>query len=135
MPRLALSQLACPRCIWSGVGAIVLKVVVVLMLVNCFPVVDHAPSVAQAYAGIGGSPLEEASRRAQDFSEQCAQQVFGFFFPAVLNPSFSPGQYRLFLFWSLLSWTILFIALFFPRRFLLIRPSADDDPSLSYSSL
>jgi hypothetical protein len=113
----------------------VLKVVVVLMLVNCFPVVDHAPSVTRAYAGIGGSPLEEASRHAQDLREQCAQQISGFFFPVILNPSFSPGHYRLFLFWSLLSWTILFIALFFPRRFLFIRPSADDDPPLNYASL
>lgn len=135
MPRSTLSQLACPRCIWSAVSAIVLKVAIAFVLANCFLAVEHAPSVTQAYLGVGGSPLEEALRHAQELSEQDAQQSFGFSLPLVVDPLLSSGQHRLFLFWSPLGWVVLSIALFFPRRFLLIHPSTDDDPFLNYSSL
>lgn len=123
------------RTLWCAVSAIILKVVVVLMFVNCFPVVDHAPSATQAYFGVGGSPLEEASRHAQELSEQCAQQSCGFSLPLVRDPSLSPGQHSLFRLWSPVGWAVFFIALFFPRRFLLIRSSADADPFLHCFSL
>jgi hypothetical protein len=132
---LTMTCLLTPRTIWCAVGAIVFKVAVVLMLVNCFLVVDHAPSVTQASWGIGGSPLEEASRYAQDLSEQCAQRSLGFSLPLVLDPLLSPEQHSLFLFWFPVGWAVLFVALFSPSRLLLIRPSADDDPFHNCSSL
>jgi hypothetical protein len=57
------------------VTAVALKVLFVLLFVNCFQAVKVPFTLTQAYWGPGGSPLEEAARLSQMFDDECTQQA------------------------------------------------------------
>ena len=129
-PRLLSS-----RYIWSAVGAVLLKVVIVLMLTNCFSIADTSPAVDQTFIGVGGSLLEEAARYSYDFSKQCVRQtkeasllLAPDFFLSLLQQCFNRPSPPLAL-------ASLLVVFFFPRKLLSVLPSADDDPLLSSLSI
>jgi hypothetical protein len=130
MNTLLALRLAPPRYIWLAVGAVLLKVVLVLMLTNCFSVADASPAVAQAFTGMSGSPLEEASRYSYDFNKHCVQQTKEATF--LLTPDFLLSLLRHYLsrLEPPLALASLLIVFFFPRKLLSVLHLADDDPFL-----
>jgi|SRR5713226_2927496 len=117
-------------CIWSALGAVALKVLLVLLLINCFQASEVASTLTQSYWGPGSSPLVEASRLSQVLADECAQQPRQAY--AVARSSFFP---------SLPQWhdsrpciipilLVLSMLLVFSRKLSPPSHSTDDDPFL-----
>jgi hypothetical protein len=131
MKTSTMLSLVSPRYIEYAVGAVLFKVLVVLMLINCFPGTVFSPSVTQAYWGISGSPLEETPRDSEEFSEHDARQTKGEPFLQVLDRFLSRLQQNFSRPWVASALAPLFVVLFLPWQFLPVHPLADDDPLLS----
>lgn len=127
METSTMMSLVSPQSIEYAVGVVLLKVVVVLMLVNCFPGTVFSPSVTQAYWGISGSPLEETPRHAEEFREHDARQTKGEPFLFAPNRFLSLLQQNLSRPWATSALAPLFVTVFLPRQFLPIHPLTDDD--------
>jgi len=112
-------------------GAILLKVVIVLMLTNYFPGTFASPSVTQYFWGISGSPLDETARYSREFSEQRGQQIKGESLLLMPDSFLSLLQQKLNRPWATAVLVVPFVILFLPRQFLPVHPLADDDPLLS----
>ncbi len=130
METSAMMSFISPRAIEYAVGVVLLKVVVVLMLVNCFPGTVFSPSVTQAYWGISSSPLEEIQRHAEEFREHDARQAKGEPFLFMLDRVLSSLHQHLSRSWATSALAPLCMVIFLPRQFLPIHPIADDDPLL-----
>jgi hypothetical protein len=63
-------------CVWSALGTIILKTLIVLILINFFPAKPHkiASLFTLTYPGVSQSLWEEPSTVSQELDRECAQQ-------------------------------------------------------------
>jgi len=118
-------------CIWSALGAIVLKTLVSLLLVSFFPAMPHKrPSLfILSYPGISHSLWEEPSTVSRDLDRECAQQSKQASASASSCDSGLLGQQREGRFRSVPAPVPLPLRSFFPLK--LPPPSTADDSFLS----
>jgi hypothetical protein len=117
-------------CIWSALGAVALKVLFVLLLINCFQASEVASTLTQSYWGPGNSPLVEASRLSQVLADQCAQQTRQACTVARSSFFSSLPQRHDRRLWIIPTLLVLSILLVFSRKLSPPSHSTDDDPFL-----
>jgi hypothetical protein len=117
-------------CLWSALGAIILKVVIVLMLITCFHAPMAASTLTESYWGPASSPLEESSRLSQVVVDAGAQQA-RYACPVVWSslvlplPHWHPNRP-----WSVSILPLLSLLLVFSRKVCPPSHSTDDDSFL-----
>jgi len=127
----AMRRLLSAWCMWSTLGVIVLKILIVPLLLNFFPAKPHktASLFTLSYPGVSQSLWEEPSTVSQELDRECAQQSKQALASACLCNSCPPEKQRDGRFWSIPVPISLPLRSFFPRK--LPPPSTADDSFLS----